>query len=525
MKVRLRPSKPKAELRLLKNSILALVFLCGLLSGFDRVFVASERASARGTVNVPIPGMTGTHFVAAGGSDDGPGTAERPWATINHAAEEAKAGDTIVVHGGQYVLPSQVRPRNSGRESAWITYIGAADEKVVLDAHLLSRRSMVRDGLDNGVFQIERIAYVRVANLTIINARGAGFTIRDSSHVDLLNNSTEGTFSSGIAVWDTLHDGHATRHIRILGNTVKRATSWDSAFTDLPRNGEPPHEAISLGGAVEFEVAYNHVYDSNKEGIDIKETSKRGRVHHNLVQGVLRQGIYIDAWFGTISDIEVYDNVIHDCGGAGIALSVENGVSIDGVRIQGNLIFNNAGSGLFFSRWGVDGSRRNVTVLKNIFYHNGYGEAAPGQEYYWLTGGLYLYSTAIYDLAITNNIFSDNRGFQIGFSELFLEGGKSWSAARREKGLRIAGNLVNGRNTIGSPVESGGNPADRLKIYATSGQRAIFADPMFKDPASGDFTARHSSPALVSRVALSIYGLRAELKPWWIQGFPPRLEN
>ena len=47
---------------------------------------------------------------------------------------------------------------------------------------------------------------------------------------------------------------------------------------------EPPHEALSIGGAVDFEVAYNHVYDSDKEGIDIKETSKRGKVHHNLVE-------------------------------------------------------------------------------------------------------------------------------------------------------------------------------------------------------------------------------------------------
>ena len=81
----------------------------------------------------------------------------------------------------------------------------------------------------------------------------------------------------------------------------------------MPRRGEPPHEALSIGGAVNFEVAYNHVYDSDKEGIDIKETSKRGKVHHNFVHNVDRQGFYVDAWFGEISDIEIFSNVIHDC--------------------------------------------------------------------------------------------------------------------------------------------------------------------------------------------------------------------
>ena len=36
-----------------------------------------------------------THFVAADGSDTGPGTADRPWATINYAADHVEAGDTV----------------------------------------------------------------------------------------------------------------------------------------------------------------------------------------------------------------------------------------------------------------------------------------------------------------------------------------------------------------------------------------------------------------------------------------------
>jgi len=465
------------------------------------------------------------HYVAVNGSDEGPGDIERPWATINHAAEQAEAGDTIVIHGGRYVLSGQVRPRNSGRQNAWITFTGYPGEEPVLDAQLLPRSSLVHDGLENGAFQIERVSYVRVANLTVINSHDAGFTVRDSNNVDLINNSSKGSFSSGIAVWDTLHNGKVTEHIRILGNTITKATSWDLAPPDTPRRGEPPHEAISIGGAIDFEVAYNHVYNSDKEGIDVKETSKRGKVHHNLVHNIPRQGIYVDAWFGSINNIDVFSNVIHDCGGAGVVLSAENGQLVEDVRIHDNLIFNNEGSGLFLSRWGVDSPRRDVKIYNNVFYHNGYGPAAPGQAYYWLTGGLYLYSRNVFDLSIVNNIFSDNRGFQIGFSELFLADGKSWPAIARAQNIRIAGNLIDGRNTIASPIESGGTPPDRVKIYAINGKLAVFGDPMFKDPDNENFTARRASPALVGRVAEGIYVSRAESKFWWKHGFPPRLNS
>src|SRR5262249_19787428 len=146
----------------------------------------------------------------------------------------------------------------------------------------------------------------------VINSHDAGFTIRDSSNIDLINNSTKGTFSSGIAVWNTVHDDKRTQYIRIIGNTISRATTWDLAPEAMSRRGEPPHEALSIGGAVDFEVAYNLIYESLK-GIDIKETTKRGRVHHNLVHDVVSPGIYVDAWFGDLRTIEIFSNIVRNC--------------------------------------------------------------------------------------------------------------------------------------------------------------------------------------------------------------------
>ena len=346
-----------------------------------------------------------THFVAVNGSDDGPGTADRPWATINRAAEGAEAGDTIVVHGGRYVLPAQVRARNSGRSDAWITYIGYPGEEPILDAQSIQLPAFVQGVLNNGALQIEGVSYIRVANFTVINSHDAGITVRDSSDVELINNTTKGTYSSGIAVWDTNHDDKGTERIRVIGNTIIKATTWDLAPPDILRQGEPPHEALSIGGAVDFEVAYNHVLDSDKEGIVIKETSKRGRVHHNLVETLARQGIYVGSNFGAVSDIEIFSNVIHDCRGAGFALSVESGKPTERINFHNNLVFNNDGSGLYFSRWGANNTRRNILISNNVFYHNGCGPPSPGQTYNWWTGGLYLYSANVHDVTVSEQHF------------------------------------------------------------------------------------------------------------------------
>jgi hypothetical protein len=508
---------PRSALRVLSMiGLLSLACLGFCNSSMSPAFAKRNSASEQQFANHGV-----TYFVAVNGSDDGPGTAERPWATVNHAAEQAAAGDTVVVRGGHYVLPGQVRPRNSGRADAWIAFIGYGGEEAILDAHMVQRAASAV--LNNGALQIEGVSFIRVANLTVINAHDAGITVRDSSNVDLINNTTKGTFSSGIAVWDTNHEGKATHNIRIIGNTITHATTWDLAPPDVPRRRQAPHEALSIGGAVNFEVAYNHVYGSDNEGIDIKETSKRGKVHHNLVHNVGAQGIYVDAWFGEIEDIEIFSNVVHDCRGAGMVLSVENGKSVSKVDIHNNLIFNNDGSGMFFSRWGVDNARRDIRISNNVLYHNGYGPAKAGQTYHWLTGGLYLYSTNVYSISIRGNIFSDNRGFQIGYSDLFVKDNRSWRAVARERRIRITGNLIDGRNTINSPIKSGGAPVDQVDIYAVNGDAAIFGNPLFKDAVNQDFTLRPGSPAVVGHSAAGAYAPGSRSRLWWKRDFPPSL--
>ena len=75
--------------------------------------------------------MGQVYHVAKNGRDQNPGTAHAPFATIQRAAELARAGDRVVVHQGVY--REWVRPRNGGRnENSRIIYEAAEGERVVI---------------------------------------------------------------------------------------------------------------------------------------------------------------------------------------------------------------------------------------------------------------------------------------------------------------------------------------------------------------------------------------------------------
>jgi hypothetical protein len=75
--------------------------------------------------------MPSEFHVATIGSDHADGAEDRPFRTIKQAADLAKPGDTVVVHGGEY--REWVQPRRGGRSDLRrITYTAAPGEHVVI---------------------------------------------------------------------------------------------------------------------------------------------------------------------------------------------------------------------------------------------------------------------------------------------------------------------------------------------------------------------------------------------------------
>src|SRR3954454_8365061 len=75
--------------------------------------------------------MTSVFHVAKTGSDIEDGSEASPFLTINRAAAVAQAGDTVVVHAGEY--REWVTPRRGGlSDRRRITYEAAAGEQVAI---------------------------------------------------------------------------------------------------------------------------------------------------------------------------------------------------------------------------------------------------------------------------------------------------------------------------------------------------------------------------------------------------------
>jgi hypothetical protein len=241
--------------------------------------------------------------------------------------------------------------------------------------------------------------------------------------------------------------------------------------------------------------------------------------------------LYVDAWFGAIEDIEVYDNVVRNCRMSGMIISVENGKSVSDIRVHHNLFYNNLGTGFFFSRWG-DGPRSNIKIYNNTIVWNGYGQPNPGEKYYWMTGGLYLFSNNLSDIDIRNNIIANNRAFQVGYSDHWLNVDPDIQKAFDEKNIVLEYNLIQESENLEYPLYLGWGLDMYANVWPYVGNHPIQGDLGFEDAKNGSFYLLPTSiavdagdPALVdsdgSRSDIGAFWLGMEDRDWWLNDFPP----
>lgn len=458
-------------------------------------------------------------FVSPTGKDSHPGTLNKPMRSIQKAVLKLQPGGTVVLLEGVYNLKTPITISATGNATNWITLRGADGAKAILDGATVNIPDSGTYPRNNGLIQVQNAAYIRIQNLHVRNSHRAGINIQESKYVDVVNCISENSLSPGIAAWQRCE------YIRVLGNTVINANNMNMSWEPY-KGHEAPHEAISIGGAHHFEVAWNYVHDCQKEGIDVKETASFGTVHHNYVRDLKRQGLYIDGWFGQLEDIQMYENVVHGCE-AGIAISSEEGPSTKNLKIHHNLVYNNRATGIFFSRWGADNPREQVQIYNNTFYKNGWGRSFSADPQYWLSGGCYLFSTNLADVIIRDNIFSNNFPFEIGHSARFED---DWMI---KKNITISHNLVQDINRFSYPMHLTTWLKD--SVYSISGTHTTTGDPLFEDPANADFRLKKNSPGLkvvnvesgkvdsLSYKGAFRYGFNRD-EFWWKKSFPPVID-
>ena len=352
-------------------------------------------------------------FVTPTGSDKVVGTKSQPFQTIFKASEMAMPGDTITIQGGEYSLPRQFRPVRSGQPDKWILYRGASGETAVFDGSLIKKVIQRGDSVQfsrqtQGLFQIEKVNYLRFENIEVRNSDAAGFIVRgpECKKIELISCKSNHSHNSGIGLWYC--DSVLVSHCEITGANDNADQYYNPG---QQKGGEAPHEALSICGAQFFEVSYNHVHHCNKEGIDCKEVSKHGVIHHNLVHDLPRQAYYTDAWFGLLEDIEFHSNTAYNCMW-GFAISVEGkGSELRNVRFHHNLIYNMTGSGVLFGMWGNNLQHSGIHIYNNTFYHCGSPQVFSGG-----VGSINILSQNFRDVYIYRNICDKGWDYEMGFT-------------------------------------------------------------------------------------------------------------
>jgi hypothetical protein len=452
-------------------------------------------------------------YVSTHGNDSNPGTKEKPFLTVQHAAGLAKPGDTINVRGGKYCERLAVTSSGNAAQG-YITFRSEPGEAAVLDGSCLTPAVG-----DSPMVVLRNVSYVKIEHLEVGNYRTADATrvpagIRvygHGSHIEIRNNSVhniEQTYPGREG------PGHGANGFGI----AVYGTDGTSPITDLIVDGNDVHdlqtgssESLVLNGNVtNFRVTRNRVHNNNNIGIDIigsehtapdpkVDRARDGVVAENLVYDITSRGnpaygndansdgIYVDG--GTRVVIE--RNIIHNTD-FGIELASEHfGRDTSHIIARNNLIYSCHTAGI--SIGGYDekrGSTHDTVIVNNTLYKNDTWHTGTGEiqmQFY-----------------LRNNIFKNNIVY-VGDSDQALRS-RSGRMEPNSPTVTLDDNLYYspaGENAVKWSLDGKDYASFQEYVKVTGNDRhSKFADPKFIDPAAHNFHLQKDSPAVGSGVNL-----------------------
>jgi hypothetical protein len=457
---------------------------------------------------VPTTAPANQFFVSLSGSDSNPGSEAQPWRTLQKAADTLTAGQTVKILPGTYT--EKFAPKNSGNSNAYITYT-ADPGTVVLDGASVTLSS---DAKGDGLVQILGKSYLKVQNLTLRNAsvncvnisdntsgvrptyielssltlencNKVGIRTRNSDHMLFKDNTINHVnYSSGIGIW-------WSSYITVDHNTINNAHYYHECQGAYD-------EALTISGSNHFEIM-NNVLDnteanpagfcSNAEklGIDVKESSQAGLVHHNTVRHMNAAAIYMDGWHAgangtqSLNNIDIYQNQVGDGGGIIVGCEQADGI-VEYIDIYNNLVVNTNFSAIQVrGAWG-DGLRKNITIYNNTIY----GALASGGN-----GGAGINVT-------TSNLGSNNGDAPVIIRNnismfYFLSNGGGYVGQIRAGDSTIASKIAADHNLVYGPQYCS---TDFPNCVEVGSRISSAAGNVFANPAGFDLHLKGSSPAI-----------------------------
>ncbi|MEI8063206.1 MAG: NosD domain-containing protein [Verrucomicrobiota bacterium] len=252
-------------------------------------------------VNVAAPAVVvdNHRYVAPNGLDTDAGTQDKPWRTIQHAAEQAKPGDIVVVRAGIYEPFHTMR---SGTAEKPIIFQAEANVIVGPPGGLRPSEKTAKTlaelyRLDN--IHVRFCDYIIIEGFQVQRAARCGICVVDSRGVVLRNNIVSDARVFGILT------GFAVE-VQILNNKTFGTLEQHGIYVSNSRSER--NNPVIRG---------NESYANNYTGIQVNGDCKSGGN-------------------GSITGAIIENNIIHDNSSKGMSL-----ISMSDSIVQNNLIYNN----------------------------------------------------------------------------------------------------------------------------------------------------------------------------------------
>jgi len=342
-----------------------------------------------------------TYYVATNGSDGNSGTLAAPWKTVQHAANTAVAGDTVLVRAGVY-NEHVAFPASGSAAGGYITFENYPGETATIDGTGLD----IPDG-QWGLFTLQNNSYVIVAGFEVRNYTTNStkqvpigiYVFGAGSGVQIINNSVHditttakttpkkcGSYAFGITVYGTQAPA-AIDGIAISGNEVfhlhtgcSETLSLDGNVTNFAVVSNLIHDDDNIAiGAIGFEgVSPDPAYDQAREG------EIRGNTVYNITSygnpdygnQYAADGIYVDG--GT--NIVIEQNLIHNVD-LGIELASEHKNHVSSyITARNNLVYDGNSAGISIGGYAKKrGGTDHCVVVGNTLFENDAQNTGSGE--------------------------------------------------------------------------------------------------------------------------------------------------
>jgi hypothetical protein len=397
------------------------------------------------TAVIRVPAAT--YCVTTNGLDTNPGSVTEPWRTIQKAADTMRAGDIVMVGGGDYA--ERVTTRSGGVDGALITY--RARGTVSMKGFALQHPYTVVNG-----FEITGGTGTRNSGAIAIGPAAHYCQVLNNNIHDLAGNES----AHGIAfVPRGVEPADAAAYCLVAGNVLKRTSSHNLGLRGLGHTISNNWFEAPAGDAIRCFGADHVICDNTFSNITVA-----GAGHPDLIQSFSVHG-------------EIASNIVFERN-----LAVDCGAQICQITDDGAL-----------------GRVRDWTFRNNIFIrvaaaaNNGFPGARWHNNVFYQctrnTAHVLLYSYASRSGPSWRGEVMNN---------VFLECGPTSGDAKRGGWYRFDPDLpdfVADHNYVGgqggAPKNTGCPRADRNKFCEPKGING--GDPGFIDPAAGDFRLKPGS--------------------------------